>query len=317
MSAVRFHDLDHGITCIDTDQVRIGMSAAYLLRGGDEYAFIECGTAQSTPLLLAVLKAKGIAPERVRYVMPTHVHLDHAAGAGTLMRALPQAQLVVHPRGARHMIEPAKLIAGATAVYGEAAMQRMYGEIVPVPEARVIVAGDGFSLDFNGRRLEFLDAPGHCRHHYAVWDADSRGFFTGDSFGLSYRDFDGPGGPFLFATTSPVQFEPDAWLETLDRFMARTPQWIYLTHYGRIGDVAKRAAELRADLEAHQRIAQDLAQAPQRHEKLHEALMTHELARLAALHCPLPAARARELLDFDIELNAQGLEVWLDRAPKS
>ncbi len=317
MSAARYQELDHGITCIDTDQVRPGMSGCYLLRAGDEYAFIECGTAHSTPLLLEVLKKKGVALEQVRYVMPTHVHLDHASGAGALMQALPNAQLVVHPRGARHMIEPAKLIAGATAVYGEENMQRMYGAIVPVPEARVIVADDGFRLDWNGRTLEFIDVPGHCRHHYAVWDANSRGFFTGDSFGLSYRDFDGPGGPFLFATSSPVQFEPEAWMATLDRFLARAPQWMYLTHYSRVGDVARLAAELRADLDAHQRIGQELAAVPDRHARLVEALTAHELARLAALRCPLPAARARELLEFDMELNAQGLEIWVDRARKS
>ena len=117
--------------------------------------------------------------------MPTHVHLDHAGGAGTLMQALPSAKLVMHPRGAQHMINPSKLIAGATAVYGAAAVQKMYGDMVAVPESRVIVAEDGFKLDLNGRELEFIHTPGHANHHYSIWDSLSRGFFTGDTFGLS------------------------------------------------------------------------------------------------------------------------------------
>jgi glyoxylase-like metal-dependent hydrolase (beta-lactamase superfamily II) len=229
------------------------------------------------------------------------------------MQALPRAQLVVHPRGARHMVDPGKLIEGATAVYGAARLQEMYGEIQPVPKARVIEAGDGLRLDLGGRPLELLDAPGHARHHYVIWDERSSGFFTGDVFGLSYRDFDGPGGPLLMATTTPVQFEPEAWNQTLDRMLARKPAWVYLTHFGRLGAVAQRAADLRADLEAHQRLAHEYAAAPKRHTQLVAALTAHELTRLAQLDSPISVARATELLQFDMELNAQGLEVWLDR----
>jgi glyoxylase-like metal-dependent hydrolase (beta-lactamase superfamily II) len=112
-------EYEHGITCIDTLQERAGLACCYLVRRGDDCAFIETGTAPGVPRLL-------------RYVIPTHVHLDHAGGAGALMRALPAAKLVAHPRGARHLIDPAKLIAGAEAVYGGEAVRRMYGEIVPV-----------------------------------------------------------------------------------------------------------------------------------------------------------------------------------------
>jgi glyoxylase-like metal-dependent hydrolase (beta-lactamase superfamily II) len=245
--------------------------------------------------------------------MPTHVHLDHASGAGTLMRELPAAKLVIHPRGARHMIDPSKLIAGATEVYGAEQLQKLYGRLEPIEEPRVIVANDGHELDFNGRRLQFIDSPGHARHHYSIWDERSRGFFTGDTFGLSYREFDGPRGPFLMATTTPVQFEPEAWLATIDRYLSFKPEWMYLTHYNRVGEVARLADELRRDIEAHVRIARSIAAGPGRHERLMDALAHHELSRLAQQECPLPEPRSRELLKFDIDLNAQGLEVWLDR----
>ena len=127
------HDLGWGITCIDTLQERPGLACCYLLGRDGEYAFVEAGTAHGVPRLLALLAERGIAREQVRYVIPTHVHLDHAGGAGVLMRELPAAKLVAHPRGARHLIDPSKLIAGAEAVYGKAAVAQMYGEIAAIP----------------------------------------------------------------------------------------------------------------------------------------------------------------------------------------
>ncbi|GAC1625463.1 MAG: MBL fold metallo-hydrolase [Nevskia sp.] len=312
---MRPHTIDYpdNISCVDTEQHRPGLAACYLLRSGDEYAFVECGTSLSVPGLLKVLEHRGIAREQIAYVMPTHVHLDHAGGAGLLMRECPNAKLVIHPRGAKHMIDPAALIAGATEVYGAENMPAMYGEILPVEDARVIVAPDNFRLDFNGRELLFIDAPGHARHHYAIWDAQSRGWFTGDTFGISYRDLDGPNGPYLFPTTTPVQFEPDAWLATLQRFMAVDPAYMFLTHYGRVGNVGQLAADLRGGIAMYQSIALHLASAPDRHARIRDALALHAEEELIAMACPLGEARIHELLAFDMELNAQGLVVWLAR----
>ncbi|MFI4982864.1 MAG: MBL fold metallo-hydrolase [Nevskiales bacterium] len=313
MKLPRITDYPHHISCIDTELLRTGLACCYLLRSGDRYAFVECGTALSVPGLLRVLEQRGIAPEQVAYVMPTHVHLDHAGGAGQLLRRLPDAKLVIHPRGARHMIDPTKLIEGATAVYGAENLAAMYGEIVPVPEERVIVANDGFKLDFSGRELLFFDAPGHARHHYAIWDAESRGIFSGDVFGLSYREADGPMGPYLFPTTTPVQFEPEAWNLTLDRFLALDPAYVYLTHYGRVGNVQELAHRLRRGLVAYQQMARQHAGAPDRHAAIKGALMAHALRELQAMNAPLSERQARDLLAFDMELNTQGLEVWLDK----
>ncbi|HKT42128.1 MAG TPA: MBL fold metallo-hydrolase [Rhodanobacteraceae bacterium] len=293
------------------------MAACYLVGDGGRYAFVESGTSLSVPLLLETLAALGVQREAVDYVMPTHVHLDHAGGAGALVRALPNARLVIHPRGARHMIDPSALIAGATAVYGEDAMRATYGEILPVPESRVIVADVAacrdFELQLGDRRLLFIDAPGHAKHHYAIWDAASRGWFSGDVFGLSYREFDQTGRNYIIPTTSPVQFDPAAWETTLARILAPGPGHVYLTHYSRVDAVAKLADDLRAGLVAYQRIARAYAAAPDRHARLYAGLMDFHLGQLRELGNPLPEARARELLDMDMEINAQGLEVWLDR----
>jgi glyoxylase-like metal-dependent hydrolase (beta-lactamase superfamily II) len=312
-----FETLNDGIVCIDTAQHRPRMAACYLIGGDGHYAFVESGTSLSVPLLLDTLDGLGVPRKAVDYVMPTHVHLDHAGGAGALMRELPNAQLVIHPRGARHMIDPSVLIAGATAVYGESMMRATYGEILPVPKERVLVADVApdrdFDLQLGGRTLKFIDAPGHARHHYAIWDAASRGWFSGDVFGLSYREFDHAGRNYLMPTTSPVQFDPVAWPLTLDRMLTVQPAHVYLTHYSRIDAVAALADDLRAGLVAYQRIARVHVTAPDRHARIYADLMEFHLDQLRTRGNPLPEARQRELLDMDVEINTQGLEVWLDR----
>ena len=310
-------DLGYGITCIDTLQERRGMACCYLIERGNDVAFIEAGTSPGVPRLLALLEARSIARERVRYVIPTHVHLDHAGGAGALMAALPNAMLVVHARGARHLIDPAKLIVGATAVYGAVAMARMYGEILPVPTARVISPTDGAAMPFGDGQLVFIDSPGHARHHFSIWDAVSQGFFTGDTFGLSYRDFDDDAhGPWIMPTTTPVQFEPDAWTATLDRYLGFNPQRMFLTHYSVVENVAVLAERLRAGIGRYVQLAKSLAVAPDRHAVLKAALRDDVLRELAARGSRMTPARIDQLLATDFELNAQGLGVWLDNATK-
>jgi glyoxylase-like metal-dependent hydrolase (beta-lactamase superfamily II) len=163
------------------------------------------------------------------------------------------------------------------------------------------------------RRLQFIDAPGHARHHYAIWDEASRGWFTGDVFGLVYRDFDTADGHYLIPTTSPVQFDPEAWNATLDRLLGRAPAHVYLTHYGCVDTVPALAGDLREGLVAYQRIARRHADASDRHVRIHSALMAYHLDQLRARRHPMAEARARELLEMDVEINTQGLEVWLDR----
>lgn len=307
--------LPAGITLLDTLQERPGMAACYLLERGEDLAFIETGTAPGVPRLLRWLDQQGLARERVRYVIPTHVHLDHAGGAGTLMAALPEATLVVHPRGARHLIDPAQLIAGATAVYGEAFIKRTYGEILPVPAGRVQEAPDGTRLPLGEGALEILDTPGHARHHFCLYDPVSRGIFTGDTFGLSYREFDTAQGAFLMPTTTPVQFDPEAWMTSLDRLMALAPERLYLTHFGMVEDVPRLAAVLKAGLARYQEIARSIpvGEAAERHNHLRAALEQECLAALRAHGCAFDESRSRALLATDLELNVQGLAVWLDR----
>jgi glyoxylase-like metal-dependent hydrolase (beta-lactamase superfamily II) len=305
---------DHGIHTIETAFQRDHFDAAYLVVEKGRGAFVDCGTNHSVPRLLGALEAAGLTPADVDWLLVTHVHLDHAGGAGALMARLPNARLVVHPRGARHMIDPSKLIAGATAVYGEEEMMRSYGEILAVPEERVVIAEDGHTVHLNGRELRCIDTPGHARHHYCVWDARSRSWFTGDTFGLSYRELDSARGPFILPTSSPVQFEPEAMQGSIARMLAESPRAMYLTHFGRVEEVERLAAELHEQIDAMVSLAQACDGRPERHRALVAALAGYYLERAQAHGCTLDDASVLGLLGMDIELNAQGLEVWLERA---
>ncbi len=303
--------LPHGITCIDTGLFRPRMAAAYLLQHGGSAAIIETGVTNTVPRILNALSNRGVAAGDVQYVIPTHVHLDHAGGAGALMQAFPNAQLVAHPRGARHLIDPAKLWAGSVDVYGEDRLERVYGRPVPVDGARVIVAGEGHELELAGRVLKFIDTPGHARHHFSVWDATSRGFFSGDTFGISYRETDSERGAFLMPTTTPVQFDPPAWHTSIDRYLTFQPERMYLTHFGMVEDVIALADSLRQGLEDYVAIAAQLAAEPDRVKKMETALMQYTLKGLRAHRCPLPEPTLRGLLTMDMALNAQGLDRYL------
>ena len=307
-------DYENGISAIDADYLRPGLAAIHLIVENGKAALVDTGTSSSVPGVLEVLQKKNLAPADVAYVFVTHIHLDHAGGAGEFMRHLPNAKLVVHPRGARHMADPARLVASAMSVYGEAEFKRMYGDIHPIDASRIIETPDEFRLDFNGRALLFLDTPGHARHHYCVFDEQSNSFFTGDTFGLSYREFDVGGMEFVFPTTSPVQFDPAAAHASLDRLMSYNPSYAFLTHYGRIAHLPRHADELHDLIDAHVSIARKLRDVPDRHAALVEELGELLLRRIVVHGCKLPEENILSLLSLDVGLNAQGLENWLDHS---
>ena len=305
-------DIGYGISTIDTGYCRAGFDASHLIVTQGQAALVDVGTTHSVPRILQVLNDKDIARQAVRYLMVTHVHLDHAGGAGALLQHLPEAQLVVHPRGAPHMIDPGKLIAGAMAVYGEERFRSLYGDIVPVAAERVLTAPDNFELSLNGRALVFVDTPGHARHHYCIWDARSRGVFSGDTFGLSYREFDTRHGPFIFPTTTPVQFDAEALHASIDRLLGFNPERMYLTHYGCVEEVPRLAAQLRRMIDGFVDVARAVVDTGEhRHAALVAGLQEILLKALQAHDCRLPTQRMVDLLALDLELNAQGLEIYL------
>jgi glyoxylase-like metal-dependent hydrolase (beta-lactamase superfamily II) len=303
-----------GITAVDTGYVRPRFDASHVVVDDGRAAFVDTGTSHSVPRLLAALEALGVAPAQVDWVLITHVHLDHAGGAGALMRHLPNARCAIHPRGARHLVDPAKLIAGSIAVYGEARYHALYGEIVPIAEERVHVAGDGERIALGRRTLELLHTPGHALHHYCIADLDHRRMFTGDTFGLSYRDFDVGGRAFILPTTTPVHFDPDALIASVDRILSYRPQAVYLTHYGEITEIERLGRELKQRVAAFVRLARGLADTRDRTARMQDEMFRLLSAWLDEHGYAGDRALRHAVLDGDVELNVQGLEHWLDRA---
>lgn len=306
-------DLGHGVYAIDTGFQRDHFDAAYLVVEAGRAAFVDTGTNFAVPRLIQALASLGLAPEAVDWVIPTHVHLDHAGGVGLLMQSLPSARVMVHPRGLRHLADPSALYQGALAVYGQAEMDRSYGALVPVAADRLQASEDGLVVELAGRPLRLIDTPGHARHHHCVWDERSRGWFTGDTFGLSYRELDHEGRPWVLPTTTPVQFEPDPLHRSLDRLMEADPQCMYLTHYGRIGDVRAAAEGLHRLIDALVTGARALRDVPRRHDALKAMQLDLYTASLQSHGLELTRDEVADCLALDLELNAQGLAVWLDR----
>jgi len=301
------------ITLIDTHlQGMDDFAAAYLMVHQGKAAFIETGTNHSVPDLIAALHDQGLTEADVLYVMPTHVHLDHAGGAGALLQRCPNAKLVIHPRGAFHMHDPSKLQAGAEAVYGAARVAETYGELVPIAEDKMIVVEDNQKIDFNGRELLFIDTPGHAKHHYCIYDTLSEGVFSGDTFGLSYRQFDHQNNVLIIPTTTPVQFDPQALKNSISRIAGLNPKRIFLTHYGMIEDIQPLVERLHIQIDEFVAMARKYARSNTRSKDLFAAMSQLFKAEVAKVGSTLNENQVDAMLEADITLNVAGLEVWLD-----
>ncbi|MCW8930764.1 MAG: MBL fold metallo-hydrolase [Gammaproteobacteria bacterium] len=316
MLELKYKELPYGITCIESWYQSEGIACCYLLESDGQCVLIDTGTARTTPLIMALLEKRSIAKEQVKYIIPTHVHLDHAGGAGQLMAELPEAQLVIHPFGARHMIDPSKLQAGATAVYGEEAFNQQFDTLLPIDATRVIEMEDGMELDLNDRILHLIDTPGHARHHLTVWDEKSKGLFTGDVYGGGYAEVHSSNGRYLMPVTSPVQLDPPVWHETIDKLLTFNPERVFLTHYGMLENPEKYAQQLHKDLDAYVEMAQGL-NAENRYENLLEQITDYHMKNIQAHGCDLPRQEFERLIAPDLVLCAQGLDIWMQRQEKS
>lgn len=318
--------LGNGITLIDSGYQQGDVAVLYLMEQKGKCAIIETGTAHSVPFILEVLTSKGLSPDDVLFVIPTHVHLDHAGGAGELMHQCKNAQLVIHPFGARHMIDPSKLEAGTKAVYGEEQFKKLYGSLRSIDADRVIETvfdeQKRFKLDFNGRSLEFLDTPGHAKHHFCVYDKLSEGVFTGDTFGLSYPDLQAnpdsksvsEKAPFIFATTTPVQFDPEALLSSIDSLVALNAKQMFLTHFGAICPTPEVVKQLKKSVKVFSDIALESKDCQEdRVTVIKQKIKIYLLDELEKHGCKQERSVCEKVIETDTLLNAQGLDFWLSR----
>jgi len=316
--------LNDGIIAIDTEYARPMQDASHLIMESGKAAFVDTGANSSVPLLLDALDQQGLNVADVETLFLTHVHLDHAGGAGLLMQQLPNARCVLHPRGAPHMIDPSKLIAGTEAVYGKDKTHEIYGEILPVDEGRIDVAEDGQWFELNGRPLQTVFTEGHAKHHYVLNDPTSRGVFTGDSFGVSYRETDTANGAIILPTTTPIDFDPDEAHKSVDRIMACEPDYVYVTHYSRVDDLQRLAADMHQGIDDYVAIALQAERTNDaaggdlndRQQALEEKMFDYMYDRLARHGFKGDREMLMSIMKVDVVLNSQGLNVWLNRRKK-
>jgi hydroxyacylglutathione hydrolase len=293
---------------------RSHLAAVYLIVDHGRVAVIDTASNVSIPHILAALARLGARPEAVDWVILTHLHLDHAGGAGSLMCALPQARLVTHPNGVAHLANPARLWDAAVSVYGAEQAFRLYGRLVPVDETRMVAAQDGLELALGERTLYVLETPGHARHHIVVWDEPSQAFFSGDAFGLSCRKFDVGGRAFIFPSTPFSQFDPQDMLNSIGRMLAFSPRALFLSHHGQVGDVERLGTDLCRLIHAQVALAQSArGQGLARHVEILAGLEQLVREECTRQQWALDEEASLDELRLDLSLNAQGLGVWLDR----
>ena len=300
-----------GVYGVDANYEGPGLASGFILRSGKETAIIETAHNGSLPYMQRALEELGIKAAEVKFICLTHVHLDHAGGAGSYMRFFPKAKLVVHSRGRRHMADPTKLIEGVRAVYGMEETARLYGEVLPVPEERILSPHDDEVLELGSMRLRVLETPGHAKHHLAFFEETGGTLFAGDAFGVSYSWMRGGSSPWVLPTSSPVQFDPQATRETLARLVALAPKTLLLTHFGALSEKEIPAAGEALSSQTEAAVALTVKEKGKKDKikegliKLYEAeIKAHGITRMPAPLC--------EALAVDLELNAQGLACWYE-----
>ncbi len=299
----------HRRITVDAD-VTPRFTACYLRVAGDEAAFVEAHTAHALPRLLAALEAQQLRPEQVRWVVVTHAHLDHAAGASALLGACPKATLVAHPRAAKNLIDPDKLVQGATAVYGAARFAELYGTLSPIPKARVLTLDDGATFALGDATFTVLHTYGHAFHHFAVDDPALDTVYTGDTFGLVYPALQ-TRGRFALPSTSPTGFHAAEANKSLDRILALGRRFVCLTHFDGHEDAPSIAAQVRRFVDRAGAWVDEASRGDETVAALQARFM---IAWRDAILSEAPRFGEEELrlLALDIELNAQGLAFAAD-----
>ncbi|MEH7391339.1 MBL fold metallo-hydrolase [Bacillus sp. JJ1503] len=225
-------DLGYNVSLIDTfDLGKERRTGSYILQA-EEVTLIETSASPSIPFVLKGLEELGIKLTEVKNIIVTHIHLDHAGGVGLLLNHCPNAKVIVHPRGKRHLADPSRLIQGAKAVYGDK-FNELFDPILPVPEDRLVIKEDGETIKIGKERiLKFMDTPGHANHHFSIHDSLSNGIFTGDTIGVYYPQVFDQGVELFLPSTSPNQFDPETMLQSMKRISSLRVERIYFGHYG-------------------------------------------------------------------------------------
>jgi glyoxylase-like metal-dependent hydrolase (beta-lactamase superfamily II) len=276
------------------------VTAGYLVHG-DAPVLVETGSQSSVAVLLAELDTLGVAPDALAGVAVTHIHLDHAGGVGDVARAFPGATVYVHEKGARHLVDPTRLVDSAARVYGPL-LDSLYGRLDPTPAERIHVLADGEEIRVSPDRvLTTVDSPGHAKHHLALHDSGSGILFAGDAVGVRLPD-----AGVLRPATPPPDFDLDLAVTSLHRFAARRPVGLALAHYGLLADPADVLAEAEETLRRWAGVAEQAWRAGTDIADALEAAFAADVSGVDAAH--------RDKLDTlnGVHSNAAGFRRWLD-----
>ncbi|RXT02329.1 MBL fold metallo-hydrolase [Ammoniphilus sp. CFH 90114] len=305
-------ELGHRIHLIDGHDLGVpGRTGTYVLHE-EQLTIVETSASPSVPYILDGFKELGIDPADLKYIIVTHIHLDHAGGAGLLLQSCPQAKVVVHPKGARHLAQPSRLIEGAKAVYGDQ-FDTLFHPIIPVPEDRLITKADGETLEIGPNcKLRFLDTPGHANHHFSIYDPVSNGIFTGDTLGVYYHQLEAAGMSFCLPSTSPNQFDPESMLNSMERIRNLDVDRIFFGHFS----VAERTSDIYNQVEKWVPIFVNVAEETlnqggnesEVYRRLYQVVQDYLLERQIPTDHPV-----YDILKLDLEVGAMGLVHYLKK----
>ncbi|KMN45018.1 MBL fold metallo-hydrolase [Bacillus sp. LK2] len=287
---------------------------------GDDITLIETCAAPSLPYILDGLQQLHIDLHDVKNIIVTHVHLDHAGAAGLMMEKCPNATLFVHPRGARHMIDPTKLILGAKAVYKED-FDKLFDPILPIKEERVHIVQNGDTLIISeDQTLTFYDTPGHAKHHISIHDSKTNGIFTGDTIGIYYRELADFGVELYLPSTSPSQFQPDAMIASKNHIQSMNVDTIYFGHYGASSHVTEVYNQLEHWLPIFVETGTDVFEKNKDFDEatktLKSLLMEKVSSHLTKLDVPSNHT-VYNILHLDLEISAMGIIDYLTKQVKA
>jgi len=308
--------LDHRIHLIDGFDLDVQARTGTYVIDEAELTLVETGPSPSVKYVKRGLESLGFSLDDVKYIIVTHIHLDHSGGAGLLLKDCPNATVIVHPRGARHLSEPRKLAAGARAIYGDS-FEELFEPIVPVPEERLLSKGEGDTLQIGADcTLQFLDTPGHSRHHFSIFDPVSNGIFTGDTTGIRYEQLARDGIDFFLPSTSPNHFDPTAMRESIQRVKEMKVDRIYFGHFGMTEKVDMALDQVSEWLEVFVELGEEVIAEGKGYEELSERMFQRVKSYLQSLHVP-EEHDVYVIINLDMQVSALGLIDYFQKVNKS
>jgi glyoxylase-like metal-dependent hydrolase (beta-lactamase superfamily II) len=297
----------NGIFCVDSCYFREGVASVYIIRDGHSAAIVDTAHNDSLRPVKRAMREIGIPDGEVEFIFLTHVHLDHAGGAGRYAEEFPNARVIVHERGARHIIDPRKLVAAAAEVRGKEITDRLYGQVRPIEADRVYIPKHGDEFRVGDHVIVCLDTPGHAHHHLTYHDASARAVFPGDAYGMSFMEMTGPEGRCAMLSTSPVQFDPDAMLASMRLIESLNPQCLYPTHFGEMPIGGTISESLHRQLDLYVKTAVEADGDIDRIKIGISKLFKDEVTRQG---CPHLATNTGPVIRTSLEISANGLAVW-------